>query len=105
MAIGDELEMTFRRLYTGAGSSQLLLEGAPAALTRDSRRKSWRSNGIKDQVAIVGMGCTPFGEHWDKGADDLLVDAATDAYASAQASSPTRSTPTGSAPWAAASRA
>ncbi len=41
------------------------------------------SNGIKDQVAIVGMGCTPFGEHWDKGADDLLVDAATDAYASA----------------------
>ena len=26
------------------------------------------SNGIKDRVAIVGMGCTPFGEHWDKGA-------------------------------------
>ena len=30
------------------------------------------SHGIKDRVAIVGMGCTPFGEHWDKGADDLL---------------------------------
>jgi acetyl-CoA C-acetyltransferase len=41
------------------------------------------SNGIKDQVAIVGMGCTPFGEHWQKGADDLLVDAATETYASA----------------------
>jgi acetyl-CoA C-acetyltransferase len=41
------------------------------------------SNGIKDRVAIVGMGCTPFGERWDKGADDLLVDAAGDAYASA----------------------
>ncbi len=41
------------------------------------------SKGIKDQVAIVGMGCTSFGEHWDKGADDLLVDAAKDAYASA----------------------
>jgi len=41
------------------------------------------SNGIKDRVAIVGMGCTPFGEHWDKGADDLLVDAARDAYQSA----------------------
>ena len=41
------------------------------------------SNGIKDRVAIVGMGCTTFGEHWDKGADDLLVDAATDAYKSA----------------------
>ncbi|HTO69148.1 MAG TPA: acetyl-CoA acetyltransferase [Myxococcota bacterium] len=42
------------------------------------------SKGIKDRVAIVGMGCTPFGEHWDKGADDLLVDAATDAYKSAK---------------------
>jgi acetyl-CoA C-acetyltransferase len=41
------------------------------------------SNGIKDRVAIVGMGCTPFGEHWDKSADDLLVDAATEAYKSA----------------------
>ena len=41
------------------------------------------SKGIKDRVAIVGMGCTPFGEHWDKGADDLLVDAAYEAYASA----------------------
>jgi acetyl-CoA C-acetyltransferase len=33
------------------------------------------SKGIKDQVAIVGMGCTAFGEHWDKSGDDLLVDA------------------------------
>jgi acetyl-CoA C-acetyltransferase len=41
------------------------------------------SNGIKDQVAIVGMGCTPFGEHWGKSVDDLLVDAATAAFASA----------------------
>jgi acetyl-CoA C-acetyltransferase len=41
------------------------------------------SNGIRDRVAIVGMGCTPFGEHWDKGVDDLLVDAATGALSSA----------------------
>src|SRR3989454_3018155 len=41
------------------------------------------SNGIRDRVAIVGMGCTPFGEHWDKGANDLLVDAAKEALASA----------------------
>lgn len=33
------------------------------------------SRGICDRVAIVGMGCTPFGEHWDKSADDLAVDA------------------------------
>ena len=31
------------------------------------------SNGIRDRVAIVGMGCTPFGEHWDLGLDDLIV--------------------------------
>jgi acetyl-CoA C-acetyltransferase len=41
------------------------------------------SHGIRDRVVIVGMGCTPFGEHWDKGADDLLVDAAGDALRSA----------------------
>jgi len=41
------------------------------------------SNGICDRVAIVGMGCTAFGERWDKGANDLLIDAATDAYTSA----------------------
>ena len=41
------------------------------------------SNGIKDQVAIIGMGCTNFGEHWDKSVDDMLIDAAQDAYASA----------------------
>ena len=32
------------------------------------------SHGIKDRVAIVGMGCTPFREHWDKGLDDLAVE-------------------------------
>ena len=41
------------------------------------------SNGIRDRVAIVGMGCTPFGEHWDKGAEDLVVDSSTEALASA----------------------
>ena len=32
------------------------------------------SHGIKDRVAIVGMGCTQFREHWDQGADDLMVE-------------------------------
>ena len=41
------------------------------------------SHGIKDKVAIVGMGCTKFGEHWDQGPDDLLIDAAGEAFASA----------------------
>jgi acetyl-CoA C-acetyltransferase len=41
------------------------------------------SKGIRDRVAIIGMGCTRFDEHWDKSADDLLVDAANEAFASA----------------------
>ncbi len=41
------------------------------------------SHGIKDRVAIVGMGCTRFTEHWDKGLDDLLVEASSKAFASA----------------------
>ena len=41
------------------------------------------SHGIRDRVAIVGMGCTPFGEHWDKSTDDLVIDSTTEAMASA----------------------
>jgi acetyl-CoA C-acetyltransferase len=41
------------------------------------------SHGIKDKVAIVGMGCTPFKEHWDKGVDDLLIDATNETFTSA----------------------
>ncbi|MDX6584642.1 MAG: acetyl-CoA C-acetyltransferase [Solirubrobacterales bacterium] len=41
------------------------------------------SHGIRDRVAIVGMGCTPFGEHWDKSADALIVQAASEALDSA----------------------
>lgn len=41
------------------------------------------SHGIKDRVAIVGMGCTNFGERFDTGLDDLIVDASDQAYAAA----------------------
>jgi acetyl-CoA C-acetyltransferase len=34
---------------------------------------------IKDKVAIIGMGCTKFGELWDKSVDDLITDAAYEA--------------------------
>jgi len=33
------------------------------------------ATGIKDKVAIIGMGCTRFGERWDKGAEELMVEA------------------------------
>lgn len=31
--------------------------------------------GIKDKVAIIGMGCTRFGERWDCSSEDLMVEA------------------------------
>jgi len=33
------------------------------------------ATGIKDKVAIIGMGCTRFGERWDAGAEDLMVES------------------------------
>ncbi|MDY6968101.1 MAG: acetyl-CoA acetyltransferase [Spirochaetota bacterium] len=33
------------------------------------------ADGIKDKVAIIGMGCTKFGERWDMGSEDLIVEA------------------------------
>ena len=38
------------------------------------------SGSIKDRVAIVGMGCTRFGELWNKSASDLVVEAAYEAF-------------------------
>ena len=33
------------------------------------------ATGIKDKVAVIGMGCTRFGERWDVGAEELMVEA------------------------------
>ncbi len=39
--------------------------------------------GIKDRVAILGMGCSRFGERWDASAEDLMVEAYTEALGDA----------------------
>jgi len=36
-----------------------------------------------DRVAVIGMGCTEFGEHWDKSVDDMLIESAEAALQSA----------------------
>jgi len=36
--------------------------------------------GVKDKVAIIGMGCTKFDEHWDKDVRDLMVEACWEAF-------------------------
>ena len=35
--------------------------------------------GIKDKVAIIGMGCTRFGERWDASGQDLIIEAVKEA--------------------------
>ncbi|MEN3950285.1 acetyl-CoA acetyltransferase [Iodidimonas sp. SYSU 1G8] len=37
--------------------------------------------GIRDKVAIIGMGCSKFGERWDASPDDLMLEAYTEALA------------------------
>jgi acetyl-CoA C-acetyltransferase len=41
------------------------------------------ATGIKDKVAILGMGCSRFGERWESGAENLLNEAFSEALAGA----------------------
>ncbi|MFQ5955083.1 MAG: acetyl-CoA acetyltransferase [Kiloniellales bacterium] len=41
------------------------------------------ASGIKDKVAILGMGCSKFGERWDAEAEDLIVEAYEECLADA----------------------
>ena len=36
------------------------------------------ATGIRDKVAIIGMGCTRFGERWEVGGEELMVEAFTE---------------------------
>ena len=61
----------------------ITISGKRAQCALMAWRAEMASHGIRDRVAIVGMGCTRFAEHWDKSADDLLRDAASEALADA----------------------
>ncbi len=41
------------------------------------------ATGIRDKVAVIGMGCTRFGERWDMGAEELMVEAYEECMADA----------------------
>ena len=41
------------------------------------------ATGIKDKVVILGMGCSKFGERWDRNAEDLMVEAFQEAMTDA----------------------
>jgi len=46
--------------------------------------------GIRDKVAVVGVGACKFGENWDQAPSDMIVDAAYEAYADAGIEDPQR---------------
>jgi acetyl-CoA C-acetyltransferase len=58
-------------------------------LRRLEKQKNWiqggnsMATGIKDKVAIIGMGCSKFGERWDMGAEELMVEAFEECIADA----------------------
>ncbi len=111
VAVGDRVAMTFRRLYSAQGVHNYFWKARPADAAsraggtdpgaeppgRSTRRSGnvMSSTGIRDRVAIVGMGCTRFGELWDKGVDDLLTDAATGVQSPRPVWPSTTSTPSG----------
>ena len=37
-------------------------------------------DAVKDKVAIIGMGCTKFGENWNNSAEDMIIDAVDEAF-------------------------
>jgi acetyl-CoA C-acetyltransferase len=42
------------------------------------------ATGIKDRVAVIGMGCCRFGERWDASAEELMVEAFEEALQDAK---------------------
>ncbi|TMA93384.1 MAG: hypothetical protein E6J70_17970, partial [Deltaproteobacteria bacterium] len=59
----------------------------PAATATTSGRRAPRERErrilMKDQVAVIGVGCTKFGDRFERSYEELITDAAFDAYADA----------------------
>jgi len=49
---------------------------------------STNNQGIRDKVAVVGVGCCAFGENWNQSPSDMIVDAAYEAYEDAGIENP-----------------
>ena len=65
IAVGTRVRAHVPPAARGGRQPQLLLEGTA---------------GMKDQVAVIGVGCTKFGERFDRGYEELICDAAFEAY-------------------------
>ena len=64
------------------GMRQYFWKAAPRLGLRDARETDMAS-GIRDKVAILGMGCSKFGERWDAEPSDLMAEAFEECIADA----------------------
>ena len=62
--VGTKVRVHLQKAAARQGTDQLLLESPPSEVLKETDEMA---GSIKDRVAIVGMGCTKFGELWDKG--------------------------------------
>ena len=84
LTIGDRVEMTFRSSPPTASTTTFSWPGRSAGNRAEGQKGSFHgSHGIKDQVAIVGW-AAPDSASMGQSADDLLVDASEEAFASAR---------------------
>ena len=86
--VGMQVEMRFRikSLDRQRGSAEVFLEsgaGSRRLNPSSTRGHCEMAQGIKDKVAILGMGCSKFGERWDAGAEELIVEAFDEALGDA----------------------
>src|SRR5262249_16243611 len=83
LKVGQPMQMMFRikDIDAARGFRRYYWKAAP--VTAKAKEASEMAKGIKDKVVILGMGCSKFGERWDKEADNLMVEAYTEAIADA----------------------
>ena len=98
LEVGQPMRMMFRIKESIAqrGFLRYFWKAAPA--DPGAGRETCMATGIRDKVAILGMGCSKFGERWDSDAEELMVEAYRGGARRMPASRPSRSTPPGSPP-------
>ena len=90
--------MTFRRLFTADGIHNYFWKARPVRSRDGEARRTWDRTGSRTGSRSSAWAARRFAEHWDKGVDDLLVEAADEAFDVGRRRPRTTSTPTGSAP-------
>ena len=84
VTIGMRVEMTFRRLNTSDGIHNYFWKGRPVRPDGTIHSRTGGSHGLRTASRTKSRSsapdCIPFREHWDKGTDDMLIEASDLAF-------------------------